>query len=254
MQTIRFFLLTLLFFTHAQAHAQPGNTDTIYSSILKENRRVYIYLPSSYGDTYFYPRHYPVLYLMDADSHFASVSAMIRLLSEDRGPLMFPETIVVAIITTDLVRDPTSSRHLHTAHMDSASASRTGGGEKFLSFISGELMPHIDSLYRTAPYRIFMGHSLGGFTVINAFLKHTSMFNAYIATDPSMSWDDKKLLRQTKDILKENKFTDKSLFLAIANNMRHLGPNARLQPGSFVKSLDRLRHQWFMEFKVYPPS
>jgi tetratricopeptide (TPR) repeat protein len=63
-----------------------------------------------------------------------------------------------------------------------------------------------------------MGHSLGGLTVVNAFLHHTSMFNAYIATDPSMSWDDQKLLRQAKDILNENKFAGRSLFLAIANN------------------------------------
>jgi len=103
--------------------------------------------------------------------------------------------------------------------MDSASATRTGGGEKFLSFISNELIPHIDSLYRTAPYRIFMGHSLGGLTVINAFLHHTAMFNAYVATDPSMSWDNKKLLLQAKDALKENKFTGRSLFLAIADNI-----------------------------------
>jgi len=80
-------------------------------------------------------------------------------------------------------------------------------------------MPHIDSVYRTAPYKIFMGHSLGGLTVINTFLHHTSMFNAYIATDPSMFWDDQKLLRQAKNILHENKFAGKTLFLAIANNI-----------------------------------
>jgi predicted alpha/beta superfamily hydrolase len=217
----RIYLSVLTTLLSILAHAQPippGKTDTVYSMTLGESRRIHIYLPSGYGDTWFYPRRYPVLYLLDGDTHLRSISAMIQLLSEGRGPLDFPELIVVAIPNTDRMRDLSPTRPTHQPRMDSASLSRTGGGEKFLSFISNELMPHIDSTYRTAPYKIFMGHSLGGLTVVHTFLHHTSMFNAYIATDPSMSWDDQKLLRQAKDILKENKFAGRSLFLAIANN------------------------------------
>lgn len=213
------FLQTLVL---VRVQAQPGKTDTLYSKVLGETRTVRIFLPSSYGDTYFYPRRYPVVYLLDGEGLFEPVSSMVRLLSEDRGPLDFPELIVVAIMNTDRLRDltPTHVTHDLNPMSDSASLSRTGGGEKFLSFIDSELMPHMDSLYRTAPYKIFMGHSLGGLTVINTFLHHTSLFNAYIATDPSMFWDEQKLLHQAKDILRESKFTGKTLFLAIANNLR----------------------------------
>jgi len=201
-------------------HAQSGKIDTLYSKILGETRRVRIYLPSSYGNTYFSPRRYPVVYLLDGEGLYNPVSSMAQLLSEDRGPMNFPELIVVAVYNTDRNRDLTPTRPASAPRMDSATLSHTGGGEKFLSFIDRELMPHIDSLYRTAPYKIFMGHSFGGLTVINAFLHHTSMFNAYIATDPSMMWDEQKLLRQAKDILQENKFEGKTLFLAIANNLQ----------------------------------
>jgi predicted alpha/beta superfamily hydrolase len=214
-------LLFLLLFLQAcvSLHGQSGKTDTLYSKILAESRWVRIYLPSSYGDTYFYPRRYPVLYLLDGEGLFNPVSSIVQLLSEDRGPLEFPEVIIVAITNTDRIRDLTPTRSVREPRLDSAALSRTGGGEKFLSFMNSELMPHIDSLYRTAPYKIFMGHSLGGLTVINAFLHHTSMFDAYIASDPSMSWDDHKLLRQAKDILHQDKFAGKTLFLAIANNV-----------------------------------
>src|SRR5882724_6728915 len=169
------FLFALFLFT--QTRAQSGKTDTLQSKILGEVRHIRIFLPSSYNDTYFYPRRYPVLYLLDGDSYFNSVSSLIQLLSEDRGPMDFPELIVVAIPNTDRNRALSPTRPTHEPRMDSSSLSHTGVGDKFLSFIAGELMPHIDSLYRTAPYKIFMGHSLGGLTVINAFLKHTSMFN-----------------------------------------------------------------------------
>jgi predicted alpha/beta superfamily hydrolase len=211
-------IVLLPFLTHAQP-ITAGKTDTVYSKTLHENRRIHIYLPSSYGDTYFYPRRYPVLYLLDGDSHFNSVSSMIQLLSEGRGPMDFPELIVVAIPNTDRMRDLTPTRITHDPRMDSASLSRTGGNEHFLTFMATELVPHIDSLYRTTAYKIFMGHSLGGLTVVNTFLHHTTMFDAYIAMDPSMSWDDQKLLTQAKDLLKENKFSGRSLFLGIANNL-----------------------------------
>ena len=219
--------LWLLIFTialHASLRAQPriaSRVDTVYSNILGENRRVFIYLPGSYGDTYFSPRHYPVLYLLDAEGAFNTVSSMVQLLSEGRSPLDFPELIIVAIANTDRMRDLSPSHVTHdlNPHSDSAALSHTGGGEKFLSFIDRELMPHIDSAYRTAPYKIFMGHSLGGLTVINAFLHHTTLFNAYIATDPSMFWDDQRLVRDAAAILKENKFAGRSLYLAIANNV-----------------------------------
>lgn len=215
--------LLLLSLTLAPARAQlhTGKTDTLYSKVLGEPRRILIYLPSGYGDTYFYPRQYPVLYLLDGDSHFNSVSSIVQLLSEGRGPMDFPDLIIVAIPNTDRMRDltPTQITYDPTHQADSATLRHTGGGEKFISFIGSELMPYIDSTYRTAPYRIFMGHSLGGLTVINTFIHHTAMFNAYVALDPSMSWDDKKLLRQTKDLLKKKAFDGRSLYLGIADNL-----------------------------------
>jgi predicted alpha/beta superfamily hydrolase len=217
-----FILLTLaLLLVHARAQIKTGRTDTVFSKILGETRRTLVYLPSSYGDTYFSPRRYPVLYLLDGDSHFNSVSSIVEALSEHRGPMDFPELIIVAIPNTDRIRDltPTHVTHDLNPQSDSASLSRTGGGEKFLQFIGRELMPHIDSAYRTAPYKIFEGHSLGGLLVVYTFLHHTSLFNAYVALDPSMFWDEKKLLLQAKDILKENKFDGRALYLGIADNL-----------------------------------
>jgi len=88
-----------------------------------------------------------------------------------------------------------------------------------MSFIEKELMPHIDSLYPTEPYKILIGHSFGGLTVMNTLINHPDLFNAYIAIDPSMWWDQQKLLKQSESVLAKHDYKGKALFLAIANTM-----------------------------------
>jgi len=205
-----------------------GKTESVYSKILNEQRRVLISLPGSYYDTYFDKRRYPVVYLLDGDSHFYSVTAMIKQLSDDYGGVAFPEMIVVAILNTDRNRDLTPSRDTTEYRMGRGAANHSGGGQKFMSFLADELIPHIDSAYPTAPYRVFIGHSLGGLMVVDALANHPGLFNGYLAIDPSMWWDKAKLLKQIQ--AGHGDFHGASLFLAGANS---------LQPGLDTASVMR---------------
>ncbi len=217
-------LLAFLLFS-LQAVSQSGNDlsigkkDSIYSKLLHEKREIWIHLPGSATGALFKSQRYPVVYLLDGDAHFFSVSGLIHQLSEINGNTLFPEMIVVGIPNTDRMRDltPTHSPTGYTG--DSAGVGTSGGGEIFMSFIEKELMPHIDSLYPTAPYKVFIGHSLGGLTVINALLHHTRLFNSYIAIDPSMWWQNQLLLKQSGNILSQNNFDGRTLFLGVANTM-----------------------------------
>lgn len=196
-----------------------GKTDSINSKILGEKRRVWVYLPSRYGDVYT-KQTYPVIYLLDGDGHFASVAGMIQQLTEVNGNTVLPEMIIVAILNTDRTRDLTPTNSMVDPNGSKQEFLRSsGGGEKFINFMQKELMPHIDSAYRTAPYKILIGHSFGGLTAVNVLVNHPDMFNAYIAIDPSMWWDGKKLLNQTREVLAQQKFKGKSFFLGIANTM-----------------------------------
>jgi uncharacterized protein len=96
-------------------------------------------------------------------------------------------------------------------------AEKSGGGEKFTVFLEKELIPYINSKYPVSSSRVLIGHSFGGLTAMNILLNHTKLFNSYAAIDPSMWWDDQKLLQQSKTILSQKKFENISLFLAIAN-------------------------------------
>jgi uncharacterized protein len=221
---MKYISLVLLMFS-LQAFSQRGNDisigkkDSIYSKLLHEKREIWIHLPESANGSLYKSQRYPVVYLLDGDAHFYSVTGMIHQLSEINGNTLFPEMIVVGIPNTDRMRDltPTHSPTGYTG--DSAGVGTSGGGEIFMSFIEKELMPHIDSLYPTAPYKIFIGHSLGGLTVINTLIHHTGLFNSYIAIDPSMWWQNQFLLKQSGNILVQNNFNGRTLFLGIANTM-----------------------------------
>jgi predicted alpha/beta superfamily hydrolase len=197
-----------------------GTIDSVQSNILNEKRKVWIHVPDGGPAGLYAKKRYPVVYLLDGDAHFSSVVGMIEQLSSVNGNTICPEMIVVAIPNTDRTRDLTPT-HVDSdpPFMDRNFSKNSGGGEKFLSFIEKELMPHIDSLYPTQPYKMLIGHSFGGLAVMQALTKHTNLFNAYVAIDPSMWYDKLRFLTETKKELTNKKYAGISLYVGIANTM-----------------------------------
>lgn len=211
-------LFSLCAFAQKDNKVTIGTIDSIQSKILNEQRKIWIYAPNS--ERVDFNQRYPVIYLLDGDAHFFSVVGMIQQLSQVNGNSICPEMIVVGILNTDRTRDLTPTHvDADPPYMDSASSKTSGGGERFVSFIKKELMPQIDSLYPTQPYKMLIGHSFGGLTVMNIAMNHTELFNSYICIDPSMWWDKMNYLNATKKILKEKIFSGTTLYLGIANTM-----------------------------------
>jgi predicted alpha/beta superfamily hydrolase len=199
-----------------------GTIDSLQSKILGEQRKVWVYVPE--GANIADPsvsQKYPVVYLLDGDAHFYSVVGIIQQLSQVNGNMICPEMIVVGIPNTDRTRDLTPTHtDIDPFTKDSAAFLKTsGGGENFIAFMEKELMPFIESKYPIAPYKMLIGHSLGGLMGMQTFVHHPHLFNSYICIDPSMWYDDKKLLNETKTFLKNTKLEGKSLYLGIANTM-----------------------------------
>ena len=217
-----FFALSAVIAFNAQAQKDNkiviGKIDSVYSKTLGEQRKIWIYTPDMTSGSS--NQHWPVVYLLDGDGHFASVVGMIQQMSQVNGNNVYPEMIVVAIPNTDRTRDLTPT---HIANdppmMDSDFSKTTGGGENFVAFIEKELMPHIDSVYPTAPYKVLIGHSFGGLTVMNVLTNHTKLFNAYIAIDPSMWYDRQRFLAATEKKLAEKNYNGTRLYVGIANTM-----------------------------------
>jgi len=203
--------IMLVFYAGAQTRKEIITADfvTINSKILKEIRTAWVYNPGNKKES----KTYPVIYVLDGESHFKSVVAMVEYLS---GVNVIPPMIVVGILHANRMRDLTPT--IEDSVGDSA-GEHSGGGENFISFIKNELFREIESKYSTAPYRILMGHSIGGLTVINTLIHHKNYFNAYVSIDASLWWDKHKLLKESKAVLAADNYTNKKLFLAIANRM-----------------------------------
>jgi len=190
----------------------------ISSKVLNENRKVYIHYPKP--DTTNPDKRYPVLYLMDGESHFDMLSQYTDYLSRWDVDVI-PEMIVVGIVNTKRTRDltPTKSIINYYGQPDTARVSwmkPSGGGEQFLQFIREELMPYVDESYKTQSFKIFAGHSFGGIASINCMLTHPEMFNAYISISPSFWWDREYVLRLAREKLKKVSTLNKVLFYSDA--------------------------------------
>jgi len=218
--------LFLLLLTFAGVHAQPtiplvnGFADTIHSSILGENRPIWIGLPNSLQDKKAAPSHCPVVYLLDGDSHFSAVNAMLQQLSAEKATMMFPDMIVVAIPSDQRSRDFTPYPSPYWMYGPPSPLENPGGGEKFAAFIEKELIPAIESHYPTAPHRTLIGHSLGGLAVTNMLINHTRLFNDYIIIDPSMWYDSTRFLQSAITRLQQARFDGISVYLGIANTLQ----------------------------------
>jgi uncharacterized protein len=187
-----------------------GKKTTIFSSILKENRKIWIYNP---GQTAIIPiadKRYPVVYVLDGESHFLSTVGMIQQLSQANGNAILPEMIVVGIENTNRSRDLTPSMVTPDNHAKV---------NPFMNFLETELMPYVDKNYNTAPYRILVGHSLGGLTAIDILTNSPKLFNAYIAIDPSMWYDEEKFLNNAISRIPKENLQGTRLFIGTANTM-----------------------------------
>ena len=163
-----------------------GETRELHSDVLGEQREIIVGLPAGYegGD-----ETYPVVYLLDGPSHFHHTTGTARFLARNRR---MPEVIVVAIANTDRTRDLSPPIYSDTL----PARSNAGGADNFLGFISAELKPFIDEHYRTRPYAILIGHSLGGLFANHALVHRPDVFNAYISISPSLWWDEQRLVAQ----------------------------------------------------------
>ena len=104
----------------------------------------------------------------------------------------------------------------------------SGGAAKFLDFFAKELFPAIDAAYRTAPLRIFSGHSYGGLFALNAFFNRPGMFREVLAVSPSLRWDESLALRQAESFFTDRPELNATLVVTMADEERRDAPPTSL--------------------------
>jgi predicted alpha/beta superfamily hydrolase len=174
------------------------------SKVMGEERTLFVSVPDSYAKT---ARRYPVLYLTDAEAQFEHTRATAAFLARNG---FMPEVIVVGVTNTDRTRDLSPSRN--------PKFPTSGGADRFLDFFEKELVPFVESGYRTAPFRIFAGWSAGGNFAFHAMRVKPDLFQAVIAVSPWLVWDERKELALLTPFLAGGGVKTRALFFTSGND------------------------------------
>ncbi|BFH64909.1 alpha/beta hydrolase [Paenibacillus azoreducens] len=171
---------------------------------------------------------YPVLYTLDANATFGSLTEAVRM--QSRGPHGIPSSVIVGIgydsndpiVTKERFYDYTvyADDSELPARPDGSGWPHTGGAEAFLDFIEYELKPLVEREYPIDRSRqSLFGHSLGGFFALYTLFMRPAAFRRYFAASPSIWWKNHILL-QLWENQKENLAlhqTDTELHLSVGS-------------------------------------
>lgn len=185
-----------------------GETFTLKSKVLNEVRRINVYLPPGYAESP--TSRVPVLYMPDGgmSEDFLHIAGLVQILV--RNGTMRP-FLLVGIENTRRRRDLTGPTQNED---DKKIADVVGGSAAFRTFIREELMPQINRCYRTTKETAIIGESLAGLFVVETFLLEPHLFDTYIAVDPSLWWNDQKLLVAAEDRLRSWPELEKTFYMA----------------------------------------
>ncbi len=212
-------LLTALIFgasqiglTQSKYLYETGEIDSLYSNILEEQRVIWVQLPEKFNPESV--QKYPVIYVLDGSIHLKAVSTVMNYYWGG----FIPEMIIVGVSnannrTRDLTTSEIKTRHGYKF------TEENGQANNFTLFLEKELIPYVTSNYPVTNYRTLIGHSFGGLFTMNTLLNHTNLFDNYLVIDPSMDWDNQKLLKQSEELLKNKNFEGKSLFLSLGGQL-----------------------------------
>jgi predicted alpha/beta superfamily hydrolase len=189
---IKKLLLTVIFMISAFTYSQT-QYKRINSSKLKQERELKIQLPRNYDQNT--EKIYPVIIVLDGDYLFEPMAGNVDYYSYWDE---IPEAIVVGV------------NQVQTREMDSFYDNQTflpqDTGASFFEFLGMELLPYIDSNYRTSRFAVLAGHDLTA-NFINYYLfKDEPLFKAYINLSPELAPEMDNRLVESLNTAKSKKW------------------------------------------------
>ena len=157
-----------------------GYQHRVSSPILQQDVRIQVYLPDSYNES---EANYPVLYVLDGQWHFFSAVGIQRSL---RVPDILPEMIIIGIETEEPIR-------------------RSWFGDKrdiFRRSLVSELIPYIESNFRTNKHQIIFGWEMGAFYASYELNSENTPFSGFVASnggDASQEMLQRLCAKETKN-------------------------------------------------------
>lgn len=188
-----------------------GHYKRIKSEILQEDRPIIISLPEGYEQG---NANYPVLYLLDGLGNIKHQVGTMSMLTEAG---LIPPMIIVGVESLNRSRDLTPSKGGKNSYGGTGNdgIDQSGGAPTFLKFLEEELIPYVESNYRTHPYRVLEGHSFGGLFSVYTLMEKTELFDAFIVQSPALWWNNEEMTEKAKTFFKSKKQLNKAIYFGI---------------------------------------
>ena len=184
---LRVVLLSIFAFGIISCQQKISHVNTIYSEKVKDSFEIYISVPPS-SDT---NTIYDVIYYCDAN--LRSGNLMREMSTRDKYAAKLKNTIFVGIGHVGDYHVLRRRDFILPSINDGDTSGRSGKygqTENFYQFLKTELIPLINSRYKTtAGSNSIIGHSLGGLFVFYCLFKNDSLFSNYYSLSPSL-WID----------------------------------------------------------------
>ena len=222
-----------------------GEKRVLHSAALGEERTLHIRLPLGYSQNS--AARYPVMYVLDGglDEDFFHLAGLVDFASMPWINWL-PPSIVVGIVNTDRKRDFT---HPTTIAKDKEQFPTTGGSASFIRYLGDELIPFIDSTYRTTGERTLIGQSLGGLLATEVLMERPQLFTRYVVVSPSLWWDNGSVLAREAAFMNQPAAAPKQVWIGVGkegkvmvNGAKRLGRLLRRNPAIQVRVNVMPRH------------
>jgi hypothetical protein len=189
-----------------------------FSNAVQDSFHIQVQLPRQYFE---YPEaRYTTVLLLDGNFFSPMVSSMLH--QYEKAGLLRPLILVSIGYRSFATMDSLRVRdYLFPKALPSDELEAVGGGERFNRYIREELLPHIDSAFRTNPSsRCLLGHSFGGYFVLYSLLDQLehqrNTFQTFVAASPTVWYNDFYLKRLERKIV-QNRAEDLNIFITVGD-------------------------------------
>ena len=190
----------------------PGSEVRRFTSsiVAGQEYELQIMFPAGYEGS---NKKYPVLYLMDSQWDFPLLKS---LYGEQYYDGFIPEMLIVGVTWGGSKPNPDSLRARDYTPTNEKRLPQSGGADKFLSVLEGEVFPFVEANYKADKLdRTLAGCSLGGLFTMYALFSRPGMFQRYIATSPAFGWDHEVLYQYEKIYFENGTNPPAKLFMCI---------------------------------------
>jgi hypothetical protein len=199
------------------------------SKINGRDYRLFVSLPESYvdGDT----TRYPVLFVLDGNALFGLATdthralrifgevAEIIIVGIGYDARFFMDTFVPRWTdytpSRDVSADTSFARRFLSNRSDSTL--RSGGGAQFLKVLRQEVIPFVDTRFRTTRDRGLWGHSFGGLFALHVLFEQPDLFTRYAISSPSLWWNQREIIEREANYARDHKVLPARVYLSVGS-------------------------------------